>query len=101
MFLHEEPSAHLLGNMLFLWLFGSAVEGRLRSLKFSSPVPWRAGFARRHCPAGVSQVMVGNSDGQFSLGASGAIMGLAGAYIYMFPHAIIVVFRLFGGILSL
>lgn len=91
MFLHEEPF-HILGNMLFLWLFGTAVEGRLKSVKFLI-LYLAAGVIGQFAQLGF-QYFTGNTSG-FGLGASGAIMGLAGAYIYLFPHAIIVVFRIF------
>lgn len=88
MFLHENL-LHLVGNMLFLWIFGASLEGRLRPLK----------FAALYLVAGLfggllSEVVVGiHNPGEFSLGASGAIMGLAGAYLWVFPHSIICVFR--------
>ena len=81
MFLHESP-LHLIGNMLFLWIFGSATEGRLRPLRF---------LALYLC-AGIigdllSDFVTGLLDpDMYNLGASGAIMGLAGAYLYLFPY---------------
>ncbi len=89
MFLHENP-LHLIGNMLFLWIFGASLEGRLRPLKFTL-LYLTAGLV-----GGVlDEVVVGmHSPGRFCLGASGAIMGLAGAYLWVFPHAIICIFRL-------
>lgn len=82
MFLHASL-LHLVGNMLFLWIFGAAVEGRLRPLKFM------AVYLISGMVGGLlSDVVMGllNPDVP-SLGASGAIMGLAGAYLYMFPFA--------------
>ncbi len=89
MFLHENL-LHLGGNMLFLWIFGASLEGRLRPLKFTL-LYLIAGLV-----GGVlDEVMVGmHHPGRFCLGASGAIMGLAGAYLWVFPHAIICIFRL-------
>ena len=89
MFLHENP-LHILGNMLFLWLFGSSVEGRLRSGKFAA-LYFGSGICAQMTQL-FSQMAIHDTH-TFGLGASGAIMGIAGAYIYMFPHAIIVVFR--------
>ena len=87
MFLHGSLM-HLLGNMLFLWLFGAAVEGRLGVLKYLL-VYLLCGLAGD----GLHEVMVGLfHPKQFSLGASGAIMGLAGAYLYLFPFARICIF---------
>ena len=76
MFLHANIE-HILGNMLFLWLFGAAAEGRLRPLKFITLyliAGWTGGL--------LSDFMQGLSNPDVpSLGASGAIMGLAGAYL--------------------
>ncbi len=86
MFLHGDPM-HLIGNMLFLWIFGSSVEGRLGHAKFLS-VYTLAGFAG----ALAQDILVGRSHPEiWNLGASGAIMGLAGAYLYLFPFAAICV----------
>jgi membrane associated rhomboid family serine protease len=87
MFLHAEP-LHLIGNMLFLWVFGPAVEGRLKSLK----------FIVFYCMAGLTGSLLHLIvDGVLhpkvpSFGASGAIMGVAGAYLYLFPFARIMMF---------
>lgn len=88
MFLHENL-LHIGGNMLFLWIFGASLEGRLRPLK----------FAVLYLVAGLvggllDEVVVGmHAPERFALGASGAIMGLAGAYLWTFPHSIICIFR--------
>lgn len=88
MFLHENL-LHLVGNMLFLWIFGGPLEGRLRPLKFTL-VYLISGMLGGL----LSEVVVGiHNPAEFSLGASGAIMGLAGAYLWTFPHSIICVFR--------
>jgi len=84
MFLHADPF-HLIGNMLFLWVFGSAVEGRLGYVKFPL-VYLGAGLAS----AALHLIVDGLSrPEQWTIGASGAIMGMAGAYLWMFPHAAI------------
>lgn len=82
MFLHGSL-LHLLGNMLALWIFGAAAEGRLKTGKFLL-VYFASGIAGGLLHDGVVGIL--NPD-QFGLGASGAIMGLAGAYLYMFPFA--------------
>ena len=86
MFLHANIE-HILGNMLFLWLFGAATEGRIRPLKFLILyfiAGWTGGL--------LSDLIQGLSNPDIpSLGASGAIMGLAGAYLYLFPHSTICV----------
>jgi membrane associated rhomboid family serine protease len=81
-FLHEN-ALHILGNMLFLWMFGPAVEGRLKPIKYLL-VYFSAGMLG----GWIFQLIVGaqNPD-QWDLGASGAIMGVLGAYLYMFPHS--------------
>ena len=82
MFLHANLE-HILGNMLFLWIFGAAAEGRLRPLKFLVVyfiAGWTGGL--------LSDLLLGAvSPDRPSLGASGAIMGVAGAYLYMFPFS--------------
>ena len=80
MFLHENP-LHLLGNMLFLWIFGAPTEGRLGPLKFTA-LYFFAGLAGGLFSDYVQGLV--SPDAPF-LGASGAIMGLAGAYLYLFP----------------
>jgi len=81
MFLHGSP-LHLIGNMWFLYLFGFAVEGRLRTLKFFA-VYFGAGFAGDL----LHQLLLGASHPEIpSIGASGAIMGTLGAALYIFPH---------------
>jgi membrane associated rhomboid family serine protease len=77
-FLHGGWS-HLLGNMLFLWIFGNNIEDKLGRAKY---VLFYLGCGLL---AGLSQWFF--SMGSFipSLGASGAIAGVMGAYIIRFP----------------
>lgn len=87
MFLHGNP-LHLAANMLFLWVFGASVEGRLRPVKF---------LLLYLCAGYVGGLlhdrMFGLADPlRYSLGASGAVMGLAGAYLYSFPYSTICTF---------
>jgi membrane associated rhomboid family serine protease len=82
LFLHANLF-HLLGNMLFLWIFGAASEGRLGVWKFLL-VYFVSGML-----GGAVECMTSTV---YLIGASGAIMGVAGSYIYMFPHAPIQVF---------
>jgi membrane associated rhomboid family serine protease len=82
MFLHADIF-HILGNMFFLYLFGFAVEGRMRSLKFTALylASGVAGDLLHH-------LFIGRLHPDMpSLGASGAIMGVMGAAIFIFPHA--------------
>lgn len=90
MFLHGDIF-HILGNMWFLWLFGAAVEGRLKPLKFLI-LYVLAGLAG----SGLHLLVSMNQPDIPSLGASGAIMGLLGATLWMFPHSKMVVFYWLG-----
>ncbi|HZE01449.1 MAG TPA: rhomboid family intramembrane serine protease, partial [Pseudonocardiaceae bacterium] len=72
---------HLLGNMLFLWIFGNNIEdrfGRVRYLLFYLACGMVAtyGFALTHADS--TEVLIG---------ASGAIAGVLGAYIVLYPRA--------------
>lgn len=86
-FLHAEP-IHLLGNVWFLWLFGVAVEGRLRTLRFLLL------YGLSGLGAAVLQSLVSPGDIPM-IGASGAIMGVMGAALYLFPFAKVKVFYWF------
>ena len=80
MFLHG-GWLHLLGNMIFLWVFGDNVEdamGHLRYALFYLIV----GLA-----ATATQVAVNQNDLAPAIGASGAIAGVLGAYLVLYPRA--------------
>ena len=73
--------AHLLGNMLFLWVFGNNVEdrfGRLKYLLFYLLVGAVATYAYAFATPNATEPLVG---------ASGAISGVLGAYLVLFPRA--------------
>src|SRR4051794_2205434 len=79
MFLHG-GWMHLLGNALFLWIFGNNVEdsmGRLRFLLFYL----LCGFA-----AAAAQVLANPASPVPMVGASGAISGVMGAYLMLYPR---------------
>ena len=78
MFLHG-GWIHIAGNMLFLWVFGNNVEDKLGPL-FYFLFYIGAGLA-----AAVAQLLVGPDSVIPNLGASGAIAGVLGAYLVMFP----------------
>ncbi len=83
MFLHG-GWLHLLGNMLFLFVFGNNVEdrfGRLRYLLFYLACGYIATYAFSFAYANDTTTLVG---------ASGAIAGVLGAYLVMFPRARVV-----------
>jgi membrane associated rhomboid family serine protease len=72
---------HLLGNMLFLWVFGNNVEDRLGRIRF---LPF---YAVCGAIAGLTQSLVAPSEHFPLIGASGAIAGVLGAYIVLYPRA--------------
>ena len=72
---------HLLGNMLFLWIFGDNVEDRLGHVKFLV-FYLLAGIA-----ATLAQFALAPHSNVPNVGASGAIAGVLGAYILMFPQS--------------
>lgn len=78
MFMHA-GWMHLGGNMLYLWIFGDNVEHRFGHIKFII-FYLISGIAAAFAQMALS----GGSDIPF-LGASGAIAGVLGAYILMFP----------------
>ncbi len=74
---------HLLGNAWFLWVFGGNVEGRLGGFRYLL-LYGLAGFA-----AAAAQVAVGPFSTVPMIGASGAISGVLGAYLVLFPKAFV------------
>lgn len=80
MFLHGDP-LHLLGNMWFLWIFGDNIEDRLGRL------PFLGFYLACGVAAAVSQVLLGPDSSLPMVGASGAIAGVLGAYLRLFPGA--------------
>jgi membrane associated rhomboid family serine protease len=87
MFMHG-GLMHLLGNMLFLWIFGDNLEDRLghvRYLVFYLLTGVLASLAHVFSTAAFSS-SGGSSMLVPSLGASGAISGVLGGYILLFPH---------------
>ena len=74
---------HLLGNMWFLWIFGGNVEDRLGSFRFLL-FYLAAGGA-----AAATQTLAGLSSTLPMVGASGAISGVLGAYLVLFPTALV------------
>jgi membrane associated rhomboid family serine protease len=90
MFMHG-GLLHLGGNMLFLWIFGNNVEDAMGPVKFVV-FYLVAGLA-----ALAGQVIVDPSSTVPTLGASGAIAGVLGGYLILFPRArvVTVVFIIF------
>nr|WP_211173284.1 rhomboid family intramembrane serine protease [Brasilonema bromeliae] len=70
---------HLLSNMLYLWIFGNNIEDRLGHFKYL------IFYLSCGALAALCQWIIGVNSGIPSLGASGAIAGILGAYIIRFP----------------
>jgi membrane associated rhomboid family serine protease len=80
MFLHG-GWLHLLGNMLFLWIFGNNVEDRI------GRIPFLLFYLVGGMAAALSQVVIDPHSTVPLVGASGAIAAALGAYIVLFPGA--------------
>lgn len=75
---------HIGGNLLYLWVFGNNIEDRLGHVKF---LIFYLGCGAL---AGLAQWIFDPSSAVPTIGASGAIAGVMGAYILRFPRARIV-----------
>ncbi|MGG6294516.1 rhomboid family intramembrane serine protease [Leptolyngbya sp. AN02str] len=73
--------AHVAGNMLYLWIFGNNVEDKLGHGRFI------VFYLACGVLAGLAQWFFSSGSDIPSLGASGAIAGVMGAYILRFPQA--------------
>jgi hypothetical protein len=78
MFLHG-GAVHLLGNMYFLWVFGDNVEDRLGIGEYL------ALYLAGGVAADLVQIAVNPGSTIPTVGASGAISAIMGAYVYLFP----------------
>jgi membrane associated rhomboid family serine protease len=79
MFMHASW-AHIGGNMLYLWIFGDNIEDRIGHAKFLG-FYLVCGLA-----AGAADILFKPNSIIPSLGASGAIAGVLGAYLVLFPR---------------
>ena len=72
---------HIFGNMLFLWIFGNNIEDQLGVIKYL--------LFYLACGIGASliHVLIYRNSMIPVIGASGAISGIMGAYLILFPHA--------------
>jgi len=86
MFMHGSW-IHIIGNMLFLWIFGNNIEDRLGRLWFVV-FYFAAGFAATALQTFIT-LRFGTVEDSFvpNVGASGAIAGVLGAYFLLYPHA--------------
>jgi membrane associated rhomboid family serine protease len=72
---------HILGNMLYLWIFGNNIEDVL------GPLPYLLFYLVAGIVAGLTQVLIDPGSSVPLVGASGAIAGVLGAYVVLFPRA--------------
>jgi membrane associated rhomboid family serine protease len=83
MFLHGSLM-HVLGNMLYLYIFGDNVEDRLGHVRYL------LFYLACGVAAALSQVVASPFSGLPVVGASGAIAGVSGAYFLFYPRARVV-----------
>jgi membrane associated rhomboid family serine protease len=89
MFLHG-GLLHIAGNMLYLWIFGDNVEDTLGHGRFL------VFYVLSGVAAAVGQTLVSPTSTVPMIGASGAVSGVLGAYMLLFPHAAILTLFMFG-----
>ncbi|MFN0119564.1 MAG: rhomboid family intramembrane serine protease [Blastocatellia bacterium] len=89
MFMHGD-FMHIGGNMLYLWIFGDNVEDRMGHVRFV------IFYLLCGLLATVAQIAIGPESRIQNLGASGAIAGVLGGYLILFPHKNIRVIVPFG-----
>jgi membrane associated rhomboid family serine protease len=89
MFLHG-GLLHVGGNMLYLWIFGDSVEDTLGHTRFL------VFYLTSGVAAAVGQTIVSPGSTVPMIGASGAVSGVLGAYLLLFPHATILTLLTFG-----
>lgn len=80
MFLHG-GWMHLIGNMLYLWIFGNNIEDVMGHVKFV------VFYVLCGILAALSHAVIDPGSEVPMVGASGAISGILGAYILLYPHA--------------
>ena len=85
MFMHAGWS-HLFGNMLFLWVFGQAIENAFGSRMYT------VFYLICGVAANMAQYLVDPSSTVLNLGVSGAIAGVMGAYLALYPTSTIDLF---------
>ncbi len=81
---------HLGGNMLFLWIFGDNIEQKFGKLKYIGIyLAWGVAAGMIHILGDVNSAIP-------AVGASGAISGILGAYLVIFPRARVQTFLILG-----
>ena len=91
MFLHS-GFMHIAGNMLYLWIFGDNIEEALGSGRFL------LFYLLCGVGAAMGQYFVAPTSQVPMVGASGAISGVMGAYLLLYPHAQVETLLLFGSL---
>lgn len=81
---------HLGGNMLFLWIFGDNIELKFGRMRFLGA------YLLWGIVAGLAHIVIDPTSTIPGVGASGAISGVLGAYLAIFPRARIVTFLMMG-----
>jgi membrane associated rhomboid family serine protease len=92
MFLHG-GWGHLGGNMLFLWIFGDNIEHRLGHVRFV------VFYVACGLAASLAHIMFNSGSTIPAVGASGAISGVLGGYLLMFPRNRVYVLT-WGGVMA-
>ena len=83
MFMHG-GLLHLGGNMLFLWIFGNNVEDSM------GPIRFIVFYLLSGLAADAAQILIDTSSTVPTIGASGAVAGVLGGYLLLFPRARVV-----------
>jgi len=89
MFMHGSLF-HIGGNMLYLWIFGNNIEDTLGHVRFV------LFYLASGVAAALAQTVVGPDSTVPMVGASGAISGVLGAYLLLFPRAFVTTLIIFG-----
>ncbi len=89
MFMHA-GWLHIAGNMLYLWIFGNNIEDVM------GPIGFVAFYLLCGVAASFAQIAIDPGSTIVNVGASGAIAGVLGAYLILFPRARIDTLLLFG-----
>jgi membrane associated rhomboid family serine protease len=95
MFMHASWE-HILGNMLFLWIFGNNIEDALGRVRF---LVWylAAGVAAMAAQTAITLFAGSAQDASIpNIGASGAVAGVLGAYFVLLPRARVLTLIFFG-----
>ena len=89
MFLHG-GLFHIFGNMLYLWIFGNNVEDRLGHVRFL------LFYVASGVAAALAQTAISPQSAVPMIGASGAVSGVLGAYLLLFPFATVLTLVMIG-----